>query len=67
MNIETDYETYRKHAQDRLDAAGFSDVKAVCGHFKNGDSLRMEVRLNGNPSRVAEARKVLPFSDNNQN
>jgi len=64
MDIETNCETFRQHAQVRLDAAGFNDVKAECGFFKNGDKLRMEVRLHGDPNRVAEARKHLPFSDN---
>jgi hypothetical protein len=64
MDEEYVHEFYRADAQRRLDAAGFSDVTALAGHFKNGDGLRFEIRLNG--ARASQARKHLPFSDNEE-
>jgi hypothetical protein len=64
MTIEELYEPLRANAQTTLNAAGFSDVNVVVGYFQHNDHLRLEVRLNGPPNRVTEARKLLPFSDN---
>jgi hypothetical protein len=64
MNSAEDNEFIRANGQATLDAAGFRDVTAVVGYFLHDKNLRLEVRLNGNPGRVTQARKLLPFGDN---
>ena len=54
----------REREQATLSTAGFSDVRVEVGYFRHGDVLRLEVRLFGKGDRVAQARKLLPFSDN---
>lgn len=64
MTIEEIWEPVRADGQAKLNAAGFSDVILVIGYFRYGAGFRLEARLNGEPNRAAKARKLLPFSDN---
>jgi hypothetical protein len=61
---EDAYEPVREAGQATLDNAGYPDVIVEVVHVLRGGKLRPEVQLKGDASRVAEARKLLLFSDN---
>jgi hypothetical protein len=60
---ESIYEQLRQQEQEKLDAAGLSDVKFHVGWFKVGNHLRLEARLTGPSASQKKARELLSFSD----
>ena len=58
------YELLLEDARTKLDAGGYTDVKVSLGRVPVGNDRPLAVLLDGRPDRVAEAHKLLPFSDN---